>query len=77
MSWWELIISGLIDQLDKAIKAGADLAKISENKHYMTALWIVKRYKPELDEFAAKSDTTIDDKVVEEVYQVACEAWPE
>jgi hypothetical protein len=77
MTWWELVLSGLVDQLDKAIKAGADLAKISDDKNYMTALWLIKRYKPELDELADKSETSIDDKVVEELYQVACAAWPE
>ena len=47
MSWWELILAGLVDQLDKAIKGVADLTDISDNKHYMTGLWLVKRYKPE------------------------------
>jgi len=71
------VLAGLIDQLDKAIKAGADLAQISDDKTYMTILWLIKRYKPELDELADRSDTTIDDSVVNELYQVACAAWPE
>ena len=77
MSWWELVLAGLIDQLDKAIKGGAGLVGIADNKHYMTVLWLVKRYKPELDELADRSDTTIDDSVVNELYQVALEAWPD
>ena len=77
MKWWELVLCGLVDQLDKAIKAGADLAKISEDKNYMAVLWLVRWYKAELDELADKSETTIDDKVVNELYQVACAAWPE
>ena len=77
MNWWELVLSGLVDQLDKAIKAGADLAKISDNKHYMAVLCLIKWYKAELDELANKSETTIDNSVVEELYQVACAAWPD
>ena len=77
MNWWELVLSGLVDRLDKAIHAGAGLLGVSEDKNYMTGLWLIKRYKPELDELADRSDTTIDDKIVNKLYQVACSAWPE
>lgn len=72
-----LILSGLVNELDKAIKAGADLMQLTSDKHYKAALWLIKWYKPELDALADKSDTTFDDKVVDELYQVAVQAWPD
>lgn len=71
--WLEMIVS----QLDKAIKSAVNLTDLAGNKHLMTSFWLIKRYYPELKDAALKTDNTIDDKVVDELWEAADYFWPD
>lgn len=71
--WLEMLVS----QLDKAIKEAANLSDFADNKHFLTGMWLIKRHYVELKAAALKTDNTIDDAVVDELYQAASYFWPD
>jgi len=73
----DFILETLVPYLDRVAKLGIDQAGIGSNKHFKFACFAVKYYHEDLREAAAKSETTIDDALVEEAYQIATEYWPE
>lgn len=71
--WLQMLVS----QLDKAIKEVASLSSFADNKHFLTGMWLIKRHYVELKAAALKTDNTIDDAVVDELYEAATYFWPD
>ena len=66
----------IVEFLDKAIKGAADLTGFNDNKHFLTGMFLIQRYYPELKAAAARTDNTLDDKIVDELYETSQHFWP-
>jgi hypothetical protein len=73
----DFILETLVPYLDRVASLGIDQAGLGDNKHFIFACMAVDYYYDDLKEAAAKSETTIDDALVEEAYQIATKYLPE
>lgn len=71
----DFLLETLVPYLDRVASLGIEQAGVQDNKHFLFACHAVIYYHDELVAAAQKSETTVDDKLVEEAFQIASKYW--